>query len=423
MILSRAVQRTFPRKQAAVPAQLKNETRQTMTLPELVEFLGTSTISGERVTAATARSIASFYRGVNIIGDDIASMPLQVFTSRKPGQIQRVPPDPITHNLAWLLEQGPNRYQTPAQFKKMYVEWLIHHGNAYIWQPPRSPRELFLLRSDKTYPEFDVEGNRWFHTTFSNNQPADLPDVEVTHVMINPDVTGFVGRGVLQFARERLGIQLGAYRTQGKLYKNGLNANAVIQMAGELSPDARRKVKDEFLTQAGGAENAFGVVVIDQKMLQFTPITMKGTDMQFLESIQATDLDIANFLGIPLQKLNQGKQAYNSNEQQDLDYLKTTLNPYLVQLEQSGARGWLSEAERPYTYIRFERSAILRTDAKSRGEYLNAAIQSGRMTPNEARQIEDMPAFTGGDQHYMPANILSIDGSNPNNPAGGSNGA
>ena len=411
-VFKRAVNRAFPRKQAApaVPA-LQNQVASTnLTLPELVAQLNPVSISGETVSAATARSIASFYRGVNIIGDDIASMPLQVFLSRRPGQIDRMKPDPLLRNLAWLLEREPNRYQTAPQFKKQGVEWLIHNGNTYVWQPPRSPRELYILRSDMTYPEFDMDGNRWFHTTFNNGQPADLPDVEVTQLMINPDVTGFVGRGVLQFARETLGNQLGARRTQAKFFKSGLNASGVMQMSGELSPAARKKVKDEFLTAVGGSENAFGVAVIDQKVLQFTPITMKGTDMQFLESIQATDQDIANFLGIPLYKLNQGKQSYQSNEQQDVDYLKTTLNPYLVQWEHGGARGWLSEAESVYTYLRFERAALLRTDSKSRGEYLNAAIQSGRMTPNEARQIEDQPAFVGGDQHYMPANIVPIDG-------------
>jgi HK97 family phage portal protein len=116
---------------------------------------------------------------------------------------------------------------------------------------------------------------------------------------------------------------------------------------------------------------------------------------------------------VPLYKLNQGKQSYQSNEQQNLDYLNTTLDPYLVQWEQAAALKWLTEAEQNSMYFRFNRDALLRTDAKTRGETLEKAIFSGRLTPNEARQIEDLSAYTGGDDHYIPANMMPVEGGSP----------
>jgi hypothetical protein len=47
-------------------------------------------------------------------------------------------------------------------------------------------------------------------------------------------------------------------------------------------------------------------------------------------------------------------------------------------------------------------------DSKTRGESLSTRVLNGMMTPNEAREKEDMSAYDGGDQFYMPANILSI---------------
>jgi HK97 family phage portal protein len=158
----------------------------------------------------------------------------------------------------------------------------------------------------------------------------------------------------------------------------------------------------------GGSSNAYRLAVMDAKISKFEVITMKPVDAQFLESINATDMQIANFFGMPAYKLNMGKQSYESNEQQDLDYLKTTLDPYLVQWEQAAALRWLSEAEQNYTYFRFNRDVILRTDAKTRTGILKDKIQSGQMTPNEARQIEDMPAYEGGDAHYIPANMAMV---------------
>jgi phage portal protein BeeE len=103
-----------------------------------------------------------------------------------------------------------------------------------------------------------------------------------------------------------------------------------------------------------------------------------------------------------------GKEAYNSNEQQNLDYLNTTLEPYLVQTEEIGRTRWLSEEEQAYTYFRFNRDSILKTDAKTRAEVISKRVQSGGLTPNEGRQIEDLSSYEGGDLHFIPANMAVI---------------
>ena len=106
--------------------------------------------------------------------------------------------------------------------------------------------------------------------------------------------------------------------------------------------------------------------------------------------------------------MTQGKQSYESNEQQNLDYLNTTLDPYLVQWEQAAALKWLSEDEQNYMYFKFNRDALLRTDSRSRGESLAKRVLNGWMTPNQAAQVEDLPSFEGGDAHYIPANTARI---------------
>ena len=135
---------------------------------------------------------------------------------------------------------------------------------------------------------------------------------------------------------------------------------------------------------------------------------MKPVDAQFLESISENDVEIANFFGVPQYKLNAGKQSYESNAQQDLDYLKTTLDPYLVQWEEEAKLKWLRTDEQLNTYFRFNRDAILRTDAKTRAEITSKRIQSGVLTPNEGRQIEDLSGYPGGDLHLVPANMAVV---------------
>ncbi|MAT45358.1 MAG: phage portal protein [Anaerolineaceae bacterium] len=387
----------------APPAAVVPQTTHSMYNP-----FGQRTVSGKRVSAETAKKIATAYRCGNILSDDIASMPFQVF--QKIGKkIEQVSPDVITRNTSYLMEIQPNRWMTPFIFKKTAILWLLYWGNSYIWEPAGNFREFFILPADRTYPVFDESGNLWYKTFFPSGKEETIPWVEITHLMIN-STDGVSGRSVLTYAAETMGRQLGAHETQNRINGNGLNPAGIIWVEGEIAdPKARKKLKDEYMKEIYGSENAGGIAVFDDTIGKFEKVTMNPTDAQFLESIEATDSEIANFFGMPLYKLNMGKQSYQSNEQQNLDYLRTTLNPYLVQWEQVARIRWIKAQQQNYTYMRFVRDAILQTDAKTRSEITRNRILSGQLTPNQALQIEDMSPYDGGDRHYFPSNMAVIE--------------
>lgn len=397
-------------KKASVP--LSNMAGPTeLSLPELVTLMGSTTSSGVNVTPENSKNVATAYRCGNIISDDLAKMPFQTFISRQPGVTERMRPDGFTYNIAYRLERQPNRWWTPFWFKKISAQWLIHWGNNYIWQPPSYTREMFILPANRTRPAFDKDGDLWYLTKFKgDNFETPIPAVEVMHTLINPDETGFNGRGVVQYARETIGRQLAGYGAQGNLFRSGLSAAGILWLAGESSPDMRKKVRDMYEEVMSGTENTGRIAVFDRKIAKFEPVTLQPKDIQFLQQMQENDIAIMNFYGMPSYKLNIGKQSYQSNEQNNLDYLSTTLDPYLVQWEESAASKWLTLEEQGYMYFRFERSALFRTDAKSRGEYLNGQVNNGQLTPNEARQINDRTRVddAAADQLYMNSGIQPI---------------
>jgi HK97 family phage portal protein len=211
------------------------------------------------------------------------------------------------------------------------------------------------------------------------------------------------GRSILEYARETTGLRLGMAETQNNIQGHGLNPSAYIQVNATLDKEARQIYRDAYSEVMSG-DNAGSLAVFDNKIVKFEPITMKPNDAQFLESINATDLDLANFFKYPAYKLNMGKQSYESNEQQDLDYLKSTLDPHLVQWEQAARLRWLSEVEQNTNYFKFNRTAILRTNAKSRAELHAIEISSGMLTANEARGLEDRNSYPDGDKYWMTRN-------------------
>lgn len=363
------------------------------------------------VDETTAKSIATAYRCGNIISNDIAKLPFQQF--RRVGKsVEHVSPDAVIRNLPYLLEIQPNRWMTPFIFKKTVANWLIWWGDSYIWEPPQAYRELYPLNSSMTITKLNKMGDIVYETTFPNGQKKTLPAVEVTHLMINSK-NGRNGRSVLEFAKETFGRQIAAKNTQSDIQGNGLKAQAIMKMNATLDKDGRAKVREAY---AESLSEPGGLAVLDNKVADFQTITMKSTDMQFLESVQGNDIDIANFFDMPAYKLNIGKQSYQSNEQQDLDYLKTTLDPYLVQWEQAARLNWTTQQEQPFTYWKFIREALMRTNAKTRAELHEIKIRSGQMTPNESREVEDMSGYDLGDDFYMTSNYKKI-GAPANVPA------
>ena len=187
---------------------------------------------------------------------------------------------------------------------------------------------------------------------------------------------------------------------------------AYIQVAGELNKEARNKVRLEYEETMSGTDNAYRLAVFDALISKFEPVNIQLKDAQFLESIDANDRDICNFFGLSEHMLNRGKEAYNSNEQKYIEYLQGTLDSFLVAWEEAARIRWLPSSEQGNTYFRFVRESLLRMDTKTRGEAMAQRIQNGMLTPNEAREKDDMSAYPDGDQYYMAGNILPIGGTN-----------
>ncbi|MBP7213326.1 MAG: phage portal protein [Anaerolineaceae bacterium] len=356
-----------------------------------------------KFNAESAQQLSTVYRCMNILSDDIASLPFQQFTKLETGGSRRVKPDGKGGNIAYLIEVQPNRWLTPFLLKKGMILDLLAYGNAYVWQPAGSG-ELFPLEPWRVSPMLNTKGERFFHVVFENGSEKDLPDAEVLQLMINPDRKRMIGRSVLSYASDTLNRQWAANETRNKVQGNGLLPTAVMRVNGEIDREAREKVKESYLKAAEG-----GVAIVDSKIADFQQLTVKATDLQFLESINATEREIANYFGVPEYKLNLGKQSYQSNEQQQLDYLGTTINPYLVQIEQAARLKWLAIDEQAESFFRFERKALLQIDSKTQSEFLRTKIMSGVYSPNEARSIDDMEPYEGGDKRFIQTSMGIIE--------------
>ena len=140
----------------------------------------------------------------------------------------------------------------------------------------------------------------------------------------------------------------------------------------------------------------------------YTPFMMTASDMQFLESRKFTVDEICRFFSVhPSFVFADSTSNYKSSEMATSSFLRDTLNPILRQIESEMTRklfaGSLGER------VRFSREEIYATDLEGRMKYVEKRIQTGTMSPNEARASLGMPRVEGGDAVLMSANLKTID--------------
>ena len=105
------------------------------------------------------------------------------------------------------------------------------------------------------------------------------------------------------------------------------------------------------------------------------------------------------------------KSSFSNIEQQSLEFVKYTLEPWLVRWEQSMMRSLLTPSEKQEYFIKFNVDGLLRGDYASRMSGYATARQNGWMSANDIRELENLdriPAEDGGDLYLINGNMTKL---------------
>jgi len=165
-----------------------------------------------------------------------------------------------------------------------------------------------------------------------------------------------------------------------------------------------QKVKESWNTAYQGSGNAHRVAVLEEGM-KYQPIGISPEQAQFLETRKFQINEIARIFRVPPHMLaDLEKSSFSNIEQQSLEFVKYTLDPWVVRWEQTMCRTLLLESEKPKVFIKFNVDGLLRGDYESRMNGYATARQNGWMSANDIRQLENLdriPAELGGDLYLI----------------------
>ena len=377
-------------------------------------FMGSSS-SGKRVNERSAMQMTAVYSCVRILSEAIASLPLNVYRYNEDGGKEKA----LNHPLYKLLHDEPNPEMTSFVFRETLMTHLLLWGNAYAQIIRNGKGEviaLYPLMPDRMSVERDNKGTLYYKYT---KITEDAPTMEGTTVYLDAlDVLhvpglgfdGLVGYSPIAMAKNAIGLAIAAEEYGSKFYANGAAPSGVLEHPGTIKDPS--KVRDSWNAAFGGSSNSHKVAVLEEG-LKYTPISISPNEAQFLETRKFQINEIARIFRVPPHMVGDlEKSSFSNIEQQSLEFVKYTLDPWVIRWEQSLFRVLLSEEEKSTYFFKLNVEGLLRGDYASRMNGYATARQNGWMSANDIRQLEDLdriPVELGGDLYLVNGNMLPLE--------------
>ena len=377
-------------------------------------FFGRST-SGKNVNERTAMQTTAVYSCVRILSEAIASLPVHLYRYAGRGK-ERV----YDHPLYYLLHDEPNPEMTSFVFRETLMSHLLIWGNAYaqiIRDGGGRVLGLYPLLPDKVEVDRDDKGELYYvYNRYSDENPnfgeygrGYLAPEDVLHIP-GLGFDGLVGYSPIAMAKNAVGMTLACEEYGAGFFENGATPGGVLEHPGVLKDPA--KVRESWHAVYGGSKNAGKVAVLEEGM-KYQQIGIPPEEAQFLETRKFQVDEIARLYRIPPHMVGDlDKSSFSNIEQQSLEFVKYTLDPWVIRWEQSLQKALLLPQEKREYFVKLNVDGLLRGDYQSRMTGYSVGRQNGWLSANDIREMEDMnpiPAEEGGDLYLVNGNLCKLE--------------
>lgn len=390
-------------------------------------FLGGSS-AGKSVTERSAMQMTAVYSCVRILAEAIAGLPLHLYKYTKDGGKEKA----IEHNLYKILHDEPNPEMSSFVFRETLMTHLLLWGNAYAQIIRNGKGEviaLYPLMPNKMSVDRDDKGQIYYTYNRSNDEAATMNGTTVrlnaTDILHIPGLgfDGLVGYSPIAMAKNAIGMSIACEEYGAKFFANGATPGGVLEHPGTIKDPS--KVRDSWQAAFGGSSNSSKVAVLEEGM-KYTPISISPEQSQFLETRKFQINEIARIFRVPPHMVGDlEKSSFSNIEQQSLEFVKYTLDPWVIRWEQSISRALLRDTEKTELFVKFNLDGLLRGDYQSRMSGYAIGRQNGWMSANDIRELENLDLIKdedGGNLYLVNGNMLPLSSKQNKTPEGDING-
>ncbi len=372
------------------------------------------TAAGKVVTERSAMQMTAVYACVRILSEAVAGLPLNLYHYNDDGGKNKA----LDHPLYRLLHDEPNPEMSSFVFRETLMTHLLLWGNAYAQIIRNGKGEiiaLYPLMPNKMTVSRDENGQLYY--TYQKSQDELPKDNNYTVILHPSDVLhipglgfdGLVGYSPIAMAKNAIGLAIATEEYGSKFFANGAAPSGVLEHPGTIKDPT--KIRESWQATFGGSGNSNKIAVLEEGM-KYTPISISPEQAQFLETRKFQINEIARIFRVPPHMVGDlDKSSFSNIEQQSLEFVKYTLDPWVVRWEQSIQRTLLTSEEKKTYFVKFNVEGLLRGDYQSRMQGYSVGRQNGWMSANDIRELEDLdriPAEEGGDLYLVNGNMLPL---------------
>ncbi|ADL04345.1 phage portal protein [Lacrimispora saccharolytica] len=377
-------------------------------------FLFGRSTSGKPVNERTAMQTTAVYSCVRILAEAVASLPLHIYQYTDKGK-ERV----ADHPLYPILHDEPNEEMTSFVFRETLMSHLLIWGNAYaqiirdgagrvLGLYPLLPNKMKVDRADNGEIIFIYSRDSEENLNFSTYGQIYLWRQDALHIP-GLGFDGLVGYSPIAMAKNAVGMTQACEEYGASFFANGANPGGVLEHPGVLKDPG--KVRESWNAVYRGTNNAHKIAVLEEGM-KYQQIGIPPEEAQFLETRKFQINEIARLYRIPPHMVGDlEKSSFSNIEQQSLEFVKYTLNPWVIRWEQSLQKALLLPEEKKEYFIKLNVDGLLRGDYQSRMTGYATARQNGWMSANDIRELEDLnpiPEEEGGNLYLINGNMTKL---------------
>ena len=380
---------------------------------------GTQTTSGTVVNQDTMLTLSAVYAAARAISEDVAAMPLKVFRRLDGGGKEVADADPTWHspqlvrsvNLHTLVHRHSSADMTNLAYRSLLIWWATLYGNGYAQinrDAAGNPTAFTPIHPHLVTVKHDKVVGVWYDIREDRvgGVRRELFPEDVLHIK-GPSDNGIVGDMIDKRAAESFGVYLAAEKHTGAFFGRGATLAGLISFDQQFKTKESRQVyRDEFNRHYSGSANA-GKWMIADNGAKLTPFSVDPEKSQLLDTLKFRIEDVARWFRVPPVIIGHNTSTPYANIQPlGQFYYNFGLKPWAIRVEQEYDRKLVRDDA---FFIEHVVDSLMWADPKTRTEVHAMRIRSGMETPNEARSVENLNPYEGGDKFRVEQNLAVID--------------
>lgn len=327
-------------------------------------------------------------RGVNMIVDDVAEIPVRVGGPTKAKSIAK---GIKRSKVDLLLNLEPNLFQDISTFKRSLITDYLLDGNIFMYY---DGAHLYHIPADKITIHSDP---KTYIDRYEYNEKEFSPD-EIIHIKENSFHSLYRGVSRLKPAVRTMAIIKAMRSFQDNFFNNGAVPGLVLKSPNTLSEKIKERMIQSWTARYRPDTGGRRPLILDGGIEVDDITNVNFKDLDFQNSILENEKIIVKALGIPYILMDSGNNA-NIRPNMRMYYLETIL-PITRKINYALERFFGFEIKEDTTDI-----PALQPELRDQSAYYSALVNGGIITINEARERLGYEVMEGQDNIREPANI------------------